>query len=55
MFTFSAGVDSGDTIRVPKAGNSRRRGGHPGNLIIRLKVWLGLVHYVGFNIPVFYL
>eukprot|EP00268_Persea_americana_P042973 TRINITY_DN4306_c0_g1_i1.p2 TRINITY_DN4306_c0_g1~~TRINITY_DN4306_c0_g1_i1.p2 ORF type:complete len:136 (+),score=18.67 TRINITY_DN4306_c0_g1_i1:1173-1580(+) len=36
--TIPAGVDSGDTIRVPKAGNSGRRGGHPGNLIIRLKV-----------------
>lgn len=31
------GVDSGDTIRVPEAGNSGGRESHPGNLIIKLK------------------
>ncbi|GFS43981.1 DNAJ heat shock family protein [Actinidia rufa] len=35
--TIPAGVDSGDTIRVPKAGNSRRRGAQPGSLHIKLK------------------
>ncbi|CAN6465651.1 unnamed protein product [Victoria cruziana] len=33
-----AGIDFGDTIRVPKAGNSGRRGVSPGNLIIKVKV-----------------
>ncbi|XP_059638250.1 chaperone protein dnaJ 1, mitochondrial isoform X2 [Cornus florida] len=33
-----AGVDSGDTIRVPKAGNAGGRGIQPGNLYIKLKV-----------------
>lgn len=37
------GVDSGDTIRVPKAGNSGRRGVQPGNLFIKLKVCLSLI------------
>lgn len=36
--TIPAGVDSGDTIRVPEAGNSGGRESHPGNLIIKLKV-----------------
>ncbi|XP_022773110.1 chaperone protein dnaJ 1, mitochondrial-like isoform X1 [Durio zibethinus] len=36
--TIPAGVDSGDTIRVPEAGNIRRRGSQPGNLFIRIKV-----------------
>ncbi|KAL2504283.1 Chaperone protein dnaJ 1 [Abeliophyllum distichum] len=36
--TVPAGVDSGDIIRVPKAGNTGGRGMHPGNLIIKLKV-----------------
>ncbi|XP_077214325.1 DNAJ heat shock family protein isoform X2 [Tasmannia lanceolata] len=36
--TIPAGIDSGDTIRVPKAGNSAGRGVHPGNLNIKLKV-----------------
>ncbi|KAL3830397.1 hypothetical protein ACJIZ3_019199 [Penstemon smallii] len=33
-----AGVDSGDTIRVPNAGNAGGRGRSPGNLFIKLKV-----------------
>ncbi|XP_031497653.1 chaperone protein dnaJ 1, mitochondrial isoform X2 [Nymphaea colorata] len=33
-----AGIDSGDTIRVPRAGNSGRRGIPSGNLIIKIKV-----------------
>lgn len=36
--TIPAGVGSGDTIRVPKAGNSGGRGIEPGSLYIRLKV-----------------
>ncbi|XP_042494500.1 chaperone protein dnaJ 1, mitochondrial isoform X2 [Macadamia integrifolia] len=36
--TIPAGVDSGDTIRVPKAGNSGGRGVQPGTLYIKLKV-----------------
>ncbi|KAL5992609.1 hypothetical protein ACLOJK_013528 [Asimina triloba] len=36
--TIPAGVDSGDTIRVPKAGNSGGQGVQPGNLHIKLKV-----------------
>lgn len=32
------GVDSGDTIQVPKAGNQGERGVRPGNLYIKLKV-----------------
>ncbi|XVE60554.1 hypothetical protein DITRI_Ditri05aG0138200 [Diplodiscus trichospermus] len=36
--TIPAGVDSGDTIRVPEAGNIRRQGSQPGNLFIRIKV-----------------
>ncbi|GAB2271371.1 hypothetical protein Dimus_006211 [Dionaea muscipula] len=36
--TIPAGVDSGDTIRVPKAGNAGGRGIQPGNLYIKLKV-----------------
>lgn len=35
---FSLGVGSGDTIRVPKAGNAGGRGIQPGNLYIMLKV-----------------
>lgn len=35
--TIPAGVDSGDTIHVPKAGNQGGRV-HPGNLYIKLKV-----------------
>lgn len=31
------GVDSGDTIRVPEAGNSGPRGSQPGWLYIKLK------------------
>ena len=31
------GVDSGDTIRVPKVGNAGGRGVEPGNLYIKLK------------------
>ncbi|XP_012067942.1 chaperone protein dnaJ 1, mitochondrial isoform X2 [Jatropha curcas] len=33
-----AGVDSGDTIRVPEAGNTGGKGHRPGNLFIYLKV-----------------
>ncbi|GLT79872.1 hypothetical protein SLA2020_513430 [Shorea laevis] len=36
--SIPAGVDSGDTIRVPGAGNISRRGSHPGDLFIKLKV-----------------
>ncbi|XP_028072490.1 chaperone protein dnaJ 1, mitochondrial isoform X2 [Camellia sinensis] len=36
--TIPAGVDSGDTIRVPKAGNAGRQGTQPGSLHIKLKV-----------------
>ncbi|XP_078428491.1 DNAJ heat shock family protein isoform X2 [Wolffia australiana] len=36
--SIPAGVDSGDTIRVLKAGNSGGPGVQPGNLFIRLKV-----------------
>ncbi|XP_010259144.1 PREDICTED: chaperone protein dnaJ 1, mitochondrial isoform X2 [Nelumbo nucifera] len=36
--TIPAGVDYGDTIHVPKAGNSGGRGVQPGSLYIRLKV-----------------
>ncbi|GAA0142256.1 chaperone [Lithospermum erythrorhizon] len=36
--TVPAGVDSGDTIRVPKAGNAGGRGKLPGNLYINIKV-----------------
>ncbi|KAJ0024562.1 hypothetical protein Pint_08412 [Pistacia integerrima] len=35
--TIPAGVDSGDTIRVPDAGNAAGRGSQPGNLFIKLK------------------
>ncbi|KAF6166795.1 hypothetical protein GIB67_005671 [Kingdonia uniflora] len=35
---YWAGIESGDTIRVPKAGNSGGRGVHPGGLYIMLKV-----------------
>ncbi|KAG9450758.1 hypothetical protein H6P81_010723 [Aristolochia fimbriata] len=36
--TIPEGVESGDTIRVPGAGNSGGRGFHSGNLYIKLKV-----------------
>ncbi|KAM7257280.1 hypothetical protein ACFE04_013021 [Oxalis oulophora] len=36
--TIPAGVESGDTIRVPEAGNFGPRGSPPGNLHIKLKV-----------------
>lgn len=36
--TIPAGVDSGDTISIPKGGNSGGLGAKPGNLYIRLKV-----------------
>ncbi|KAK9270884.1 hypothetical protein L1049_026470 [Liquidambar formosana] len=36
--SIPAGVDSGDTIHVPKAGNAGGRGSQPGSLFIRLKV-----------------
>nr|CAD1826950.1 unnamed protein product [Ananas comosus var. bracteatus] len=36
--SIPAGVDSGDTIRVPEAGNSGRHGVHPGSLYIKLQV-----------------
>ncbi|WOK94329.1 chaperone protein dnaJ 1, mitochondrial [Canna indica] len=36
--TIPAGVDSGDTIRVPNAGNQGGHGAHPGNLNIKLQV-----------------
>uniref|UniRef100_A0A7C9AKH5 J domain-containing protein n=1 Tax=Opuntia streptacantha TaxID=393608 RepID=A0A7C9AKH5_OPUST len=36
--TIPAGLDTGDTITVPKAGNYGGRGAQPGNLYIRLKV-----------------
>eukprot|EP00257_Ricinus_communis_P013930 XP_015571491.1 chaperone protein dnaJ 1, mitochondrial isoform X1 [Ricinus communis] len=36
--TVPAGIDSGDTIRVPEAGNAGGRGHQPGNLFISLKV-----------------
>ncbi|KAF7138565.1 hypothetical protein RHSIM_Rhsim07G0208600 [Rhododendron simsii] len=35
--TIPAGVETGDTIRVPKAGNAGRRGTQPGSLHIKLK------------------
>ncbi|KAJ4956485.1 hypothetical protein NE237_013268 [Protea cynaroides] len=38
IVTIPAGVDSGDTIHVPKAGNSGGRGVQPGTLYIKLKV-----------------
>ncbi|CAO2834438.1 unnamed protein product [Amaranthus hypochondriacus] len=38
IVTIPAGVDSGDTITVHKAGNSAGVGANPGNLYIRLKV-----------------
>lgn len=37
MLTF-LGVESGDTIRVPKAGNTGGRNVESGNLLIKLKV-----------------
>ncbi|OMO69239.1 hypothetical protein CCACVL1_19587 [Corchorus capsularis] len=36
--TIPAGVDSGDTIRIPEAGDIRRQGGQPGSLFIKIKV-----------------
>ncbi|XP_062074409.1 chaperone protein dnaJ 1, mitochondrial [Humulus lupulus] len=36
--TIPAGVDSGDTIRVPGAGNTGGQGSEPGTLYIKLKV-----------------
>ncbi|CAL9182331.1 unnamed protein product [Musa hybrid cultivar] len=36
--TIPAGVDSGDTISVPNAGNQGGNGVHPGNLYIKLQV-----------------
>ncbi|XAR62114.1 hypothetical protein NMG60_11016738 [Bertholletia excelsa] len=36
--TIPAGMDSGDMIRVPKAGNAGRRGTQPGTLHIKLRV-----------------
>lgn len=36
-------MDSGDTIRVPEAGNIRRQGSQPGNLFIKIKVQLLLL------------
>lgn len=36
--TIPAGVESGDTIRVPEAGNAGGRGRQNGNLFIKLKV-----------------
>ncbi|XP_060217884.1 chaperone protein dnaJ 1, mitochondrial isoform X2 [Lycium barbarum] len=39
--TIPAGVDSGDTIRVPKAGHAGRRGMQSGCLFIKLKAILG--------------
>lgn len=36
--TVPAGVGSGDTIRVPQAGNAGRQGVQPGNLYIKIKV-----------------
>ncbi|XP_073275903.1 chaperone protein dnaJ 1, mitochondrial isoform X1 [Primulina huaijiensis] len=36
--TIPAGVDSGDTVHVPKAGNAGRWGRSPSNLFIKLKV-----------------
>ncbi|KAK7275811.1 hypothetical protein RIF29_16935 [Crotalaria pallida] len=36
--TIPAGVDSGDTIHVPEAGNAAGRGGRPGSLYIKIKV-----------------
>lgn len=36
------GVDSGDTIRVPEAGNAGGRGRQHGNLFIKLKAWFTL-------------
>nr|KJB64202.1 hypothetical protein B456_010G036800 [Gossypium raimondii] len=41
--TIPAGVDSGDTIRVPEAGNIRRQGSQLGNLFIKIKVELLLL------------
>ncbi|CAH9129890.1 unnamed protein product [Cuscuta epithymum] len=36
--TIPPGMDSGDTIRVPRAGHAGKRGMQPGNLFIKLKV-----------------
>ncbi|XP_020576182.1 chaperone protein dnaJ 1, mitochondrial isoform X3 [Phalaenopsis equestris] len=36
--TIPSGVDSGDTIKVPKAGSQGGRGVRPGDLLIRLQV-----------------
>ncbi|XP_027330468.1 chaperone protein dnaJ 1, mitochondrial isoform X2 [Abrus precatorius] len=36
--TIPAGVDSGDTIHVPEAGNAAGSGGRPGSLYIKIKV-----------------
>ncbi|XP_060962764.1 chaperone protein dnaJ 1, mitochondrial isoform X3 [Cannabis sativa] len=36
--TIPAGIDSGDTIRVPGAGNTGGQGSEPGTLYIKLKV-----------------
>ncbi|CAI9112146.1 OLC1v1012538C2 [Oldenlandia corymbosa var. corymbosa] len=36
--TVPAGLDTGDTIRVPKSGNASKRGFQPGNLFINIKV-----------------
>ncbi|KAJ1396094.1 HSP40/DnaJ peptide-binding, partial [Sesbania bispinosa] len=35
--TIPAGVDSGDTIHVPEAGNAAGSGGRPGSLYIKIK------------------
>lgn len=37
-----AGVDSGDTIRIPGAGNAGGQGSQPGNLFIKLKAQFAL-------------
>ncbi|MED6223308.1 hypothetical protein PIB30_072691, partial [Stylosanthes scabra] len=36
--TIPAGVDTGDTIHVPEAGNALKRGARPGSLYIKIKV-----------------
>lgn len=53
------GVDSGDTIRVPEAGNSGERESQPGNLIIKLKakstyIFLQLILYCKCNCTLFH-
>lgn len=40
FFKSGSGVDTGDTIRVPGAGNTGGLGSEPGCLYIKLKAWV---------------